>query len=258
MARVVGSLQVVIALAAHARAYKNVMGGTLAKCSEHGMALTGFLRDGHCTERSDDTGSHHICIDLSSTSGGNFCTTTGQSNWCSSSMECDGDASSNCPVEHWCVCQWAFASYIENAGGCDMIQDIVCEATNMVALEAYEAAASSSSSVADALACLRSRCDLDDDGDDSAAPASAEVDTPAAKMASTQEAERRSGEPVSGKSLLISVGLLAFAVLAGFVLGRSCRRHRAAATTKEVSEHTPMEGVAPTLAPRPSAEIQLA
>lgn len=150
---------------AEAKAYMNVLGGSLESCSQTNMALTGFMRDGHCTEIEDDAGSHHICIDLSSTSGGNFCTVTGQSNWCSSSMTCDGDASSVCPVEHWCVCQWAFGSYLANAGGCDQIQDIVCEATNMVALEAYEASASSSTQIADALDCLRSRCGLTtDDG----------------------------------------------------------------------------------------------
>ena len=249
----------VLTLAATAHAYENVMGGTLAKCSEHGMALTGFSRDGHCTERSGDTGSHHICIDLSSTSGGNFCSVTGQSNWCSSSMQCDGDASSDCPVEHWCVCQWAFASYIDNAGGCDQIQDIVCEATNMVALEAYKAAASSSDSIANALQCLRTRCDLDDDDDDSASPASAEVDSPTAQMTSTQDAVAKPSEPIPGELLLVGVGLLTFAAVAGFVLGRSSRcRRRDAATAEDASKHAQMDSVAPELASRPSAEIQLA
>ena len=48
-------------------------------------------------------------------------------------------------VEHWCVCQWAFASYLQRAGGCDKIQNIVCEATNMVALTAYRQMSSSAS-----------------------------------------------------------------------------------------------------------------
>ena len=36
--------------------YTNVLGTTLEKCSETGMALTGFMRDGHCTEVHDDAG----------------------------------------------------------------------------------------------------------------------------------------------------------------------------------------------------------
>lgn len=122
------------------------------------MALTGWLRNGNCNDMNDDTGSHHICIDMSSTAGGNFCAVTGQPNWCSSTMPCDGDSSRRCPVQHWCVCQWAFASYIERAGGCDRIQDIICDATNMAALSAYRAGAAGSSQVAHALECLESRC----------------------------------------------------------------------------------------------------
>ncbi|KAL1519042.1 hypothetical protein AB1Y20_003310 [Prymnesium parvum] len=120
-----------------ALAYRNVHGGELERCSGAGMALTGFTRSGHCVDRYDDQGSHHICIDMKSSSGGNFCSVTGQPDWCSSSMPCDG-GSGSCPVEHWCVCEWAFARYISLAGGCDKIQKIMCEATN---LEAYLACA---------------------------------------------------------------------------------------------------------------------
>merc|ERR1711918_175444 len=74
--------------------------------------------------------------------GGNFCSVTGQPNWCGSMMGCDGSAG-QCPVQHWCVCQWAFASYLQRAGGCDKIQNIVCDATNMVAITAYRAQAAS-------------------------------------------------------------------------------------------------------------------
>jgi uncharacterized protein (DUF2237 family) len=61
--------------------YLNVSGGELQKCSGPGMALTGFTRTGHCADRDDDAGSHHVCIDMSSLtgSGGNFCQVTGQS-----------------------------------------------------------------------------------------------------------------------------------------------------------------------------------
>ena len=126
------------------------------------MALTGFTRSGECVDQNDDTGSHHICIDMQSNVGGNFCTVTGQSNWCDSEMACDDGSGhalgSDCPVEHWCVCQWAFASYIQHAGGCDKIQNVVCEATNMVALKAYRQQAQSDAHIADALACLESKC----------------------------------------------------------------------------------------------------
>ena len=85
--------------------YKNVNGGDLKRCSGSGMALTGFTRNGHCVDQNDDAGSHHICIDMKSTQGGNFCTVTGQAvpdgGWCSSSMQCDGGATGRCPVNHW-------------------------------------------------------------------------------------------------------------------------------------------------------------
>jgi uncharacterized protein (DUF2237 family) len=66
-----------LACAVPARArYLNVHGGALQKCSQHGMALTGFSRTGECYAHDDDQGSHHVCIDLSSATGGNFCTVT--------------------------------------------------------------------------------------------------------------------------------------------------------------------------------------
>jgi uncharacterized protein (DUF2237 family) len=141
-------------------AFTNVKGEPLQHCSSKGMALTGFTRNGQCIESNDDAGSHHICIDLSSTAGGNFCSVTGQPDWCSSEMGCDGSSGSSCPVKHWCVCQWAFASYLQKAGGCSKIQEIVCEATNMEALKAYTAQAPKDKSIADALACLKQRCNI--------------------------------------------------------------------------------------------------
>jgi hypothetical protein len=110
-------------------------------------------------DQNDDEGSHHICIDLASTDGGNFCTVTGQDDWCSSYMPCDGNSDKTCPIENWCVCQWAFASYLQNAGGCDMIQDIVCESINLEAVLAYRR--TSGSKYETALNCLVKRCGLD-------------------------------------------------------------------------------------------------
>lgn len=119
---------------------------------------TGYTRTGECVAHDDDAGSHHVCIDMASNTGGNFCAVTGQSDWCSSEMVCDGDGARQCPVEHWCVCEWAFARYIQKAGGCDKIQKIVCEATNMKAMTHYEQKQSTSPHIKAALDCLKSRC----------------------------------------------------------------------------------------------------
>ena len=132
------------------------------------MALTGSTRNGRCVDTKDDAGSHHVCIDMSSTSGGSFCTVTGQPNWCENAMPCDVGVSADagwskaspgsCPVRHWCVCQWAFASYLQNSGGCDKVKSIVCEATNAEALLAYHEQAASNPHIAEALHCLEQRC----------------------------------------------------------------------------------------------------
>jgi len=124
-------------------------------------ARTGYTRTGYCINENDDIGSHHICIDLSSTTGGNFCTVTGQPNWCSSKMTCHEDYHNNknqCLIQNWCVCQWAFASYVELAGGCDHIQYIHCDAVNIHALIAYQN--SSQKKYIDALNCLQKKCGL--------------------------------------------------------------------------------------------------
>jgi len=136
--------------------YTSVSGEELQKCSGPGMALTGFTRTGKCVAHDDDAGSHHVCIDMSSNAGGNFCQVTGQPDWCSSKMGCDGGGG-QCPVEHWCVCEWAFARYIQKAGGCDKIQKIVCDATNMKALTHYEQQ-QSQPHIKAAYECLKSRC----------------------------------------------------------------------------------------------------
>merc|ERR1719433_192436 len=64
----------------------------------------------------------------------------------------------DCPIGNWCVCQWAFATYIKMAGGCNSIVELVCEATNLAALKAYER--SSAQEHLEALACIRQRCGL--------------------------------------------------------------------------------------------------
>ena len=167
--------------------YLNVYGQPLKSCSSEGMALTGYTRTGYCVDQNDDEGSHHICIDLSSTTvnndgqdNGNFCDVTGQYDWCSSQdMECDTINGSNngyyesgsgngngggngggCAIQNWCVCQWAFASYLDKAGGCDSIQTIVCESINLEAVLAYQEQ-SAYGKYGTALQCIVDRCGLD-------------------------------------------------------------------------------------------------
>jgi uncharacterized protein (DUF2237 family) len=135
----------------------SVTGRKLTTCSQLGTALTGFTRDGHCMdEGDDDAGSHHICIKMKP----DFCTVTGQPNWCGDEMQCMGQEG-DCPIGNWCVCQWAFAGYIRNAGGCDSIVDIVCDATNMAALKAYRSQADNDPEIKEALQCLEKRCGLE-------------------------------------------------------------------------------------------------
>ena len=131
----------------------NVYGDELALCSKPGMAMTGFTRDGHCTDLDDDAGSHHICIQMWP-SKVNFCNQTGQPDWCEEEMPCHEDASKTCPIKNWCVCQWAFEAYVQKVG-CDAVVDLQCEAVNKVALDAYE---EDKEAHKDALACLRKKC----------------------------------------------------------------------------------------------------
>jgi len=126
----------------------------LDTCSKPGMAMTGFTRDGHCQDLGDDdAGSHHICIQMKD----DFCTQTGQPNWCADEMECMGQAG-QCPIGNWCVCQWAFATYIQMAGGCDAIVELECEATNLAAVKAYEKVEAEDAQIEEALECIKKKC----------------------------------------------------------------------------------------------------
>ena len=156
-----------IAVAVSSSSYRNVYSNALESCSTNGMALTGYTRTGYCVDQNDDAGSHHICIDLSTlpqNNKQNFCQVTGQSNWCASDdMPCHENASSSsCSIQHWCVCQWAFASYMEAAGGCNAIQDVVCAAVNEQALIAYQQQSNlnNNNKYQRALECLVERCGL--------------------------------------------------------------------------------------------------
>lgn len=115
----------------------------------------GISTDGHCTDvGDDDKGSHHICIQMKE----DFCTVTGQSNWCVEKMPCM-DGHGKCPIGNWCVCQWAFARYIQMAGGCDAIVDLDCEGTNAAAVRAYKGEASDATIKA-ALECIERKCHI--------------------------------------------------------------------------------------------------
>jgi uncharacterized protein (DUF2237 family) len=158
-------LLVAVPVMSSSPSYRNVYGDELQSCSTDGMALTGYTRTGYCVDQNDDEGSHHICLDIASSNdddNNNFCTATGQSDWCSSAeMPCHEDSSqSACSIEQWCVCQWAFASYLQAVGGCNQVSTLVCEAINLEAVLAYQAQ-QGTAKYRDALDCLVEQCGLD-------------------------------------------------------------------------------------------------
>ena len=59
---------------------KSVRGTPLKRCSEPGMPVTGYARDGICN--MGDLGSHHVCLKDLHANDGAFCKVTGQGNWC--------------------------------------------------------------------------------------------------------------------------------------------------------------------------------
>jgi hypothetical protein len=61
-------------------------------------------------------------------------------------------------VRDWCVCEWAFASYVDKVG-CDEVGPIDCAATNAAVIDHYSRRADDPK-VAEALRCLRERCAL--------------------------------------------------------------------------------------------------
>ena len=147
----------------------NIYGEPLLPCSTEGMALTGFTRKGVCEDYDDpeideaDYASHNVCLDIPSSRGGIFCTVTGQPNWCDEESRCYGeDAESDklCPVENWCVCEWAFARYLNLAGGCDKIAEIICDSTNIKVITHYQEGIKQHKDPHSikALACIRERC----------------------------------------------------------------------------------------------------
>lgn len=132
----------------------NVAGEPLVSCSQEGYALTGYARTGKCEDSSTDAGHHHVCLDLTDAVGTTFCAQTGQENWCDAHHPCHG-AEGECQVGSWCVCQWAFADFVEKVG-CDNVS-IDCAATSMRAFEGY---AKDPLRYAHALGCLHRKCDV--------------------------------------------------------------------------------------------------
>jgi uncharacterized protein (DUF2237 family) len=133
---------------------QNIMGGKLEDCSQPGTAMTGFTRDGRCADVGPaDAGAHHVCIKMKS----DFCTVTGQPNWCTTrEFPCMGQRGV-CKIGNWCVCQWAFSRYLQKAGGCDAASiDVKCDAINMATYEAYSKSNLHEHKVA--LECIKKRC----------------------------------------------------------------------------------------------------
>ena len=140
----------------------SILGSELEDCSTPGTAMTGFTRDGRCADVGmADRGSHHVCIKMKA----DFCSVTGQSNWCTErEFPCMEGTSERalCKIENWCVCQWAYAAYLEKAGGCDSSNvELKCGAVNMATLEAYERSGSPTHKAA--LACIQKRCGVGQD-----------------------------------------------------------------------------------------------
>ena len=133
----------------------NVEGATLSPCSHQGYASTGFGRTGKCENHDSDFGKHHVCLDLNLTNGSNFCTQTGQKDWCNEQHPCHGDDGKACKIDTWCVCQWAFADIVAKVG-CDNVT-VDCSATSMRALDSYR---KDPSEYEHALECLKKKCNI--------------------------------------------------------------------------------------------------
>lgn len=134
----------------------NVYGEKLTKCSKDGMAVTGYSRSGLCEDSLGDTGSHHICLDISKIGNGGetFCTLTEQPNWCvKPSTNCESPSQHQCNRKNWCVCQWAFSDVLSKTA-CENLH-VDCDATSLSALRAYR---QNPGKYGTALECLQHHC----------------------------------------------------------------------------------------------------
>ncbi|CAB9510268.1 expressed unknown protein [Seminavis robusta] len=161
----------------------NVFGMELESCSTAGMAMTGITGTGHCVHfdylRNGEI-SKTICIDVPSFSkaywedhnhhlrnGGNFFAATGQVASLHQDMPCTQDPTQNCPVQHWCINEDAFAQYVDYVGGCQKVGRILCQSTNKQAIElyqqeVYDGTSNEHEKNQQALECLRLKCWLPD------------------------------------------------------------------------------------------------
>eukprot|EP00746_Dinoflagellata_sp_MGD_P000872 gnl/MRDRNA2_/MRDRNA2_101620_c0_seq1.p1 gnl/MRDRNA2_/MRDRNA2_101620_c0~~gnl/MRDRNA2_/MRDRNA2_101620_c0_seq1.p1 ORF type:complete len:418 (+),score=106.10 gnl/MRDRNA2_/MRDRNA2_101620_c0_seq1:143-1396(+) len=132
---------------------KNVLGGPLKQCSHTGEAKTGWMQTGQCIDATHDKGAKHVCMKVND----DFCEKTGQAEWCNEKLACHGQ-DGKCPIVNWCVDQWGFSKYLAQAGGCDAIESLDCEATNQAAVDAFKE--STDPADAAALQCLSQMCGI--------------------------------------------------------------------------------------------------
>ena len=147
----------------------NVWGEPMERCSGESMAMTGI--DGYC----DDV--HYadlVCVNLETTTkpgafGGlfgayDFCETIGETdpNWCDMMHPCHRNPHVECSVANWCVGITDFADFIHEAGGCDKVGQLSCEATNEQVVIAYKdhmrEEGDPDQRFKAALACIQQRC----------------------------------------------------------------------------------------------------
>ena len=146
----------------------NVWGEPMERCSGEQTAMTGI--DGYC---DDVHYAELVCINIAQaekpgTFGGlfgayDFCETIGETdpNWCDAMHPCHRNEHVECSVQNWCVGVTSFADFIHEAGGCDKVGEISCEATNEAGVEAYHAhmkEGDPDKRFEAALACIQQRC----------------------------------------------------------------------------------------------------
>ena len=188
---------------------------------------------------------------------------TGQSNWCDSSMPCDtGNSAADgwskgapgeCAVQHWCVCQWEFASYLQSAGGCEHIKTIVCEATNVEAYLAYRKPESAADPhIAEALRCLEQRCSLPSGDGAHVAEGAALLESSARQQQQQQQQQKQSARHGGWRLRdVVLIGVLSTTAAVLGVLGCSCWANRAWRDSKVVLMNKPRPPPLPPLPPRP-------
>lgn len=104
---------------------KNVLGGELQPCSEDPM--TGYLRDGCCSDVDGDHGRHEVCavmtaefLEFSKNRGNDLITPRPE-------LEFPGLS----PGDHWCLCLGRWVEAHEE----DVAPPVVLEATNEAVLD---------------------------------------------------------------------------------------------------------------------------